>query len=114
MPSDRAAAALIAAALSYSHDVDTGEAEQSHRALIDAATLYRTASSDGVSRCTFCGSEVRPGEFGSFRKVEGWAELRRKGGTNQLVEQRSTGEVACASCINQRRLGIATEQTSML
>lgn len=114
MPSDRATAALVASALAYSHDVDSPDAERARLALLDAATLYRSSRSDGVARCTFCGNEVRPGEFGSYRKVEGWAEIRRKGGTNQLVDQRPTGEVACASCVRERRLGIATEQTSLL
>lgn len=114
MPSDRAAAALIASALAYALAYGTPGQAAAHADLLDTASLYRTTSSDGVSRCTYCGSEVRPGTVGSYRKVEGWAEIRRKGGTHALVDERPTGEAACADCMRARRLGVAAEQRSLL
>lgn len=114
MPSDRAAAALIASALAYALAYGTPGQAQAHADLLDSTSLYRTTSSDGVALCTFCGGEVRPGTVGSFRKVEGWAEIRRKGGTHALVDQRPTGEVACEACMRARRLGVSTEQRSLL
>lgn len=113
MPSDRATAALVAAALSYSLSYGTASQDEAHRALLDLASLYRRSSSDGVALCTFCNEPVRS-VVGDFRKVEGWAEIRRKGGTHALVEQRPTGEVACAACMKARRLGIPPEQRSLL
>lgn len=114
MPSDRAAAALIASALAYALAYGSPGETQAHTDLLDTASLYRISSSDGVSLCAFCGGEVRPGTVGSFRKVEGWAELRRKGGTHALVDQRPTGEVACGECMRARRLGVAAEQGALL
>lgn len=113
MPSDRATAGLVAAALSYSLAYGTPQADETHRALLDMASLYRRSSSDGVSLCTYCGQPVRS-VVGDFRRVEGWAEIRRKGGTHALVDQRPTGEVACSGCMRARRLGIAAEQRSLL
>lgn len=114
MPSDRATAALVASALAYSQAFGSPDEQQTHRELLDACSLYRRTSSDGVPLCAFCGVLVPPHRVGGFRKVEGWAELRSKGGTHALVDQRVTGEVACADCIRDRRLGIAHEQSSLL
>lgn len=115
MASDRAQGALIAAALAYSLDVGGPDHAAAHHRLLEAASTFRrsTVGDDGIPRCEYCGCEVRPHDIGSYRKAEGWAEVRRQGGTHALAGQRFTGDVACAACVHSLRLGIAPEQPSL-
>lgn len=116
MASDRQQGALVAAALAYSLDVgDPDRRETAHRVLLDAASDYRrsTVGDDGRPVCEFCGTELTSAH-GWYRKAEGWAEVRRQGGTHALVGQRFTGDVACGSCITALRRGVQVEQGSLL
>ena len=53
--------------------------------------------------CSFCAKhEADP----RYREVIGWEQVRRGGGLHALIGKKTTGRVACTSCIIDIRTGL--------
>jgi hypothetical protein len=63
--------------------------------------------------CEFCGSEVNPRQIGVWRKVSGWAQNRKAGGTNHIALAEDGIGLACDICIQLARRGLVQEHPTL-
>lgn len=64
--------------------------------------------------CTFCGDPVNPDDMLVLRRVTGWEQKRRQGGTNALIARQPLEQFACPSCGQKLKRGVDPNQPSLL
>lgn len=62
--------------------------------------------------CKICGEQMTPAQNGSFVKISGWAEARRKG-VNAVRGRVELGEYAHGPCLKLELAGISKDQGQM-
>lgn len=60
--------------------------------------------------CCFCGEDIPSIRVG-FQRVIGWEQWRDAGGTNALALREPQDEWACQRCIDERRKGLANQES---
>ena len=107
----------LARATFAEHDEHCETKQASKRASTHSAAATRPAQRTTPSTsggCALCGEPLVPGET-VYEEVTGWAARRRAGGTNAVRVRRTTGAVACASCVDDLDRGVDPRtQGSML
>lgn len=63
-----------------------------------------------IGRCHFCHGSIDTEEFGTFRRVVGWAEHRRGGGSNAIRLPEWQYDYAHRSCIDIELSGLTNQQ----
>lgn len=53
--------------------------------------------------CEFCGKPVETKSLGVYRKVIGWAQIRKQGGSNSITMSSEALAWAHGSCIEQEK-----------
>lgn len=66
-----------------------------------------------MTLCAFCRKPIDNWGLGIFHKVQGWAEMRSGGGTNQISDRVELHEYAHGRCMKLRRIGIDAQQIGM-
>jgi hypothetical protein len=65
-----------------------------------------------AAHCTFCGVAL-PSLQLAWRKVEGFTQPRKQGGTNALRLRRELDVYACTTCVDKAARGIDPQQGSL-
>ena len=62
--------------------------------------------------CTKCGKQITTTKGCAYETV-GWVIPRTQGGTNHLLERKTTGRMMCPSCTTELRYGVTPSQLTI-
>ena len=66
-----------------------------------------------IRLCTYCSAQLDSRGLTTYRRVHGWAKVRRKGGINSVTLADERDIYACAECIDKLKHGLSLGQRSL-
>lgn len=64
--------------------------------------------------CSFCGEPVdTAASAGHYKKVQGWARMRAKGGLHEVALREDLGEYMHRQCFDLFKSGVSPDQESL-